>query len=118
MSNAFADHSIRPSAASGPQAQTQAQQVPIGFGAVAPDPAVVSPSGSGTPVSPVSNLAQGIGGILLFPGRMLVQQFVGAGDPLDTSHLPITVLLSAAIWYGTYWYFFKRTESHKGRNAE
>lgn len=119
MSNAFADHPVRSSAASGSQAQTQAQQVPIGFGAVAPDPAVASPGGSGTPASPVSNLAQGIGGILLFPGRMIVQQFVGTGDPLDTSHLPITVLLSAAVWYGAYWYFFKHGQiHHKGRNAE
>ena len=56
--------------------------------------------------SPVSSLASGIGGVLLFPGQMIVQQFMGTsgGDPLDMSHLPITILLSAGAWYGLYWY--------------
>ena len=65
----------------------------------------------GTTVAPTINLASGIGQILLFPGKTIVSQFVGTGDPLDTSHLPITVLLSAAAWYAAYWWFFQR--SHK-----
>jgi hypothetical protein len=57
---------------------------------------------------PTTMLASGVGQILLFPGKTIVSQFVGAGDPLDASHLPITVLLSAAAWYAAYWYFFQR----------
>jgi hypothetical protein len=58
--------------------------------------------------SPVASLASGIGGIVLFPGRVLVQQFIGVGgDPTDMSHLPVTVLLSAAAWYGLYWWLTK-----------
>ncbi len=62
----------------------------------------------GAQPAPTLNLASGVGQILLFPGKTIVSQFVGTGDPLDTSHLPITVLLSAAAWYGLYWYFFQR----------
>lgn len=71
------------------------------------------------PVSPVQSLASGIGGILLFPGRILVQQFIGpTGDPMDMSHLPVTVLLSAAAWYGAYWYLFERSSApFKSRNS-
>lgn len=69
--------------------------------------------GAAAPVAPAgANLASGIGQILLFPGKTIVSQFVGAGDPLDTSHLPITVLLSAAAWYAAYWWFFQRGASH------
>lgn len=58
--------------------------------------------------SPVSSLAGGIGSVLLFPGRLLVQQFVGpGGDPLDMSHMPVTILLSLGAWYGLYWYLTK-----------
>jgi hypothetical protein len=49
--------------------------------------------------SPLSNFAGGVGSILLFPGTVLVSPFVGTGDPLDTSHLPITVIISAVAWY-------------------
>lgn len=69
-----------------------------------------STQGAPSGASATSNLASGIGGILLFPGKTIVSQFVGSGDPLDTSHLPITVLVSAAAWYALYYYFF-------GRNA-
>lgn len=62
----------------------------------------------GAQPAPALNLASGVGQILLFPGKTIVSQFVGTGDPLDTSHLPITVLLSAAAWCGLYWYFFQR----------
>ena len=105
MNNAFSDISAN--------AVTSPNQ-PTGFGdansaGVAGQQSNTSISGGDSP-SPVANLAQGVGGILLFPGRMIVQQFVGTGDPLDTSHLPITVLLSAAIWYGAYWYLFERSK--------
>jgi hypothetical protein len=64
---------------------------------------------------PLSALVSGIGGIVLFPGRVIVQQFAGAGgDPLDMSHLPVTILLSAAAWYGLYWYFFARKDGGGG----
>lgn len=64
--------------------------------------------------SPVSNLVSGIGGVLLFPGRVLVQSFVGAGDPLDMSHLPVTILLSLGAWYGLYWYLASGPFKKKG----
>lgn len=65
-------------------------------------------STSGGATAPTMNLASGVGQILLFPGKTIVSQFVGVGDPLDTSHLPITILLSAAAWYAAYWWFFQR----------
>ena len=89
-----------------------------GLGAALGDTTASAPSGTqagganapaGTPASPASGLASGIGSILLFPGRIIVSQFAGtSGDALDSSHLPITILLSAAAWYGAYWYFFVR----------
>jgi hypothetical protein len=57
--------------------------------------------------SPIASLASGIGSIVLFPGRLVVQQFAGTGDPLDMSHLPVTILLSLGAWYGLYWYLTK-----------
>ncbi len=87
------DHAINPN-----PDLTQAQ---------APPESTVSTSPGAQP-APTLNLASGVGQILLFPGKTIVSQFVGTGDPLDTSHLPITVLLSAAAWYGLYWYFFQR----------
>ncbi len=70
------------------------------------DPNATSPGAQAT--APTINLASGVGQILLFPGKTIVSQFVGTGDPLDASHLPITVLLSAAAWYAAYWWFFQR----------
>lgn len=58
-----------------------------------------------TGTSPVASLASGIGGVLLFPGRVIVQQFTT--DPMDMSHLPVTILLSLGAWYGLYWYLSK-----------
>src|SRR4051812_12677978 len=55
--------------------------------------------------SPVASLASGIGGVLLFPGRIVVQQFTS--DPMDMSHLPVTILISLGAWYGLYWYLSK-----------
>jgi hypothetical protein len=63
--------------------------------------------------APVQGLLSGVGGILLFPGQVIVKQFVGEGDPLDTSHLPITVLISAAAWYAAYYFLFQHKPKHK-----
>ncbi len=61
--------------------------------------------------TPLASLTNGVGSLLLFPGKLIVQQFIGTGDPMDMSHLPITLLLSAVAWYGAYWYLFEKRGS-------
>lgn len=73
-------------------------------------PANPPPPPATSAASPIAALTQGVSGIVMFPGKLIVQQFIGAGDPLDMSHLPVTLILSACFWYGAYWYFFQ----HKG----
>lgn len=75
-------------------------------------PVASGPQMSSTTTAPVNSLANGVGSILLFPGTTIVSQFVGTGDPLDASHLPITVIISAAAWYAL-WHFFVKEHFNK-----